>query len=165
MIEQTLLPRYVARYGLSNLPLDRYTEREHGVSALWNELIVEGLLDYGYRKEAAGIYQSMLNGIAEQWQGSGFLNELLDAGDARGLGNRDTLSSLPGIFPFLRMLGIEQFSTNEIFFNGLNEYLPPFTVQYGRSNVQMKPDGTSISLISGSRIEFHESGMHKSILP
>jgi hypothetical protein len=165
LVEKTILPRYAARNGLASLPLDRYPDRVPGVKMLWSELIIEGLVNYGFRHSAADLLLHQFEGVTQQWRASGFLNETIAADKPKGLGTRDTLSSLPGLLPFLRVLGIERFSTNDILFNGLNEYLPAFTVQYGRTNVQMKADGTTISTLNGSKIEFHEPGMYKGILP
>lgn len=165
LLEKTIFSRYLGRNGLTALPLDRYPERAHGVPLLWNELIAEGLCNYGFRQQAAELLFRQMTAAARQWQNSGWMNDVLDADTASGLGRRDGLSSLPGVLPFLRVLGFEYFGVNEILFNGLNEYLPAFTVQYGRANVQMKADGTTISTLNGSKIEFHEPGLHKSVLP
>lgn len=165
LVEKTLIPRYLGKFGLSCLPNDRYPNHPHMVAPLWNALIAEGLLKYGMRDQAARIIQACLSGLAVQWHTSGKLNDAIRVDDASGLGNQDDVNSLAMLLPFLRSLGIERILEKEIIFNGLNEYLAPFTVQYGRVEMQLHQDCTTITTLNGSKMEIHEAGMQKSVLP
>jgi len=165
LVEKTMLPRYLTKFGLTNLPGDHYPENDSLISPFWNTILVEGLLNYGMRETAASVLQALLAGISIQWQASGFLNDAIRAGNGQGAGNRDSAGSLVAILPFLRILGIERIYPNEIIFNGLNEFFAPFTVQYKRAKIQLNPDCTTVFSLNGSKIDIRETGMQKIILP
>ncbi|MHC1739557.1 MAG: hypothetical protein AB9897_00425 [Anaerolineaceae bacterium] len=164
-VENTLLPRYLTKYGLSCLPQDSYPNHPHTVMPFWNLILVEGLLKYGLCQQAATVLKSLYLGVGEQFKANKVMNDAIRVSDAQGVGNRDTLSSLPGLFPLLKVLGVEQVLSSEILFNGLNYYFPPFTVQYGKINVQLNQDCTTITTVNGSKVEIREPGMQKIILP
>ncbi len=165
MVSQTLLPRYLSKFGLAALPIDRYPDHLHTSLPFWNATLTEGLLNYGLRENAAEVFQAFLAGSTNQWQTNGKINDAIRTDDGRGVGNQDNVNGLVVLLPFLRTLGIERVFPKEIIFNGLNDYLTPFTVQYGRAEVQMNRDCTTISTVNGSKIEIIEAGMQKSILP
>jgi len=165
LVEKTLLPRYLAKYGLADLPLDRYPERAKRVSPFWNEILIEGLLQYGMRTTAAEVWQAFLTGVTTQWQTNGTANAAIRVEDGQGVGERDSLSGLPGILPFLHLLGVESIGEKEIIFSGLNDFLSPITVQYGRVNLSMQADVTTIATLNGSQIENRDPGRHKIVLP
>ena len=165
LVETNLLPQYLCKFGATCLPIDKSSEQAHSVLPLWNSLLVEGLLNYGMRELAAKVCRANLEGIALQWQANGQFNDSIHASDAQGVGDQDTLSGLPGLFTFLRVLGIERISQKEIIFGGLNKYFSAFTVQYGRASLQMDQESTGISTLNGSKTEFHETGMQKIVLP
>jgi len=165
MVSQTLLPRYLSKFGLAALPIDRYPDHLHTSLPFWNATLTEGLLNYGLRENAAEVFQAFLAGSTSQWQTNGKINDAIRTDDGRGVGNQDNVNGLVVLLPFLRTLGIERVFPKEIIFNGLNDYLTPFTVQYGRAEVQMNRDCTTISTVNGSKIEIIEAGMQKSILP
>jgi hypothetical protein len=163
--ERTIKPRYLSSFGLANIPLDRYTGQTHVMTPLWNWLIVEGLLKYGLREDAALVIKAALSGLTTQWKANQVMNDGIRTSDSQGIGTRENVDSLAAILPFLRALGIEEFQQKELLFAGLNEFLAPFTVQYGRVNVQLKSDCTAISTLNGLKIEIHDTGMNRSILP
>ena len=68
LIEKTILPRYLKKYGLSATPQG---SKEHGeewksaVHMTWNDLIGEALLAYGYRAQAAKLVTRLMNAHAQ----------------------------------------------------------------------------------------------------
>ena len=165
IIQQTLMKRYLTPLGLGILPADRYADDRNKVNSFWNSILIEGLLEYGEREKAALIENRYLQAAAAQWQKNYLLNETLRVSDGQGIGERDCVGSLPGLTPLLRCLGIERFADSEICFNGLNDHLPSFTVQYGRTNLILEAGSTTVSTLNGSKIEIHEAGKQRVVLP
>jgi hypothetical protein len=164
IVNQTLMRRYFSPLGLSNVPIDRYPPDRQIFQSIWNSLLVEGMLTYGMREQASRVLLAYYGAVKSQRQRNYYFNEMIRA-DGKGMGNRDSLSSLPPILPLLNCLGIEKIDTKEILLGGLNIYLPSFTVQYGRINLNFDPDRTTVSTTNGSKIDVNNAGKQRVVLP
>ena len=165
LVNETVMKRYATARGLSNVPSRRYSSDRITVQSFWNSVLAEGMLNYGMREQAARVLSAYFAAVENQWENNYVLNDTIRVSDGQGVGDRDTVSALPGVTPFLRCLGLEKISQNEIIFCGLNEFLPAYTVQYGRTSVYLTKECTTISTINGSKIEIHDMGKQKIVLP
>lgn len=165
LVKDTLQKRYLTSIGLVNLPTDRYPADKQFAQSFWNSILVEGLLAYGFRELAAQVFYSFIKAVELQRQRNFLFTDAIRASDGQGIGERDTINSLPALMPLLRCLGVEQIKTKEILLDGLNIYLPSFTVQYGRTEMLLTHDVTTISTINGSKVELHEAGKQTIVLP
>jgi hypothetical protein len=80
-------------------------------------------------------------------------------------GELDTLAGLPAIWPLLQTMGIDRIVGKDIFFLGLNEYLPPITVKYKGTSIEMKSVQTTIQTLRNEKVEIKEQGPCKAVLP
>jgi hypothetical protein len=165
LVTETLMKRYLSPLGLSVVPSRRYAKDHHTVQSFWNSILVEGMLNYGMREQAAKVLFAFLGAVRGQWENNFVLNDTIRVTDSQGVGDRDNVSALPGVVPLLRCLGMEQVRPNEVIFSGLNEFLPAFTVQYGRTSVYLNKECTKISTLNGSKIEIHDAGKQRIVLP
>lgn len=164
IIDHTLMDRYFTPLGLVNVPVDLYPADRQIVQSLWNSLLVEGMLNYGLREQASRVLYAYLGAVKGQRERNYYFNEIIRS-DGKGVGNRDTLNSLPPILPLLRCLGIDKIDSKEILLGGLNFYLPPFTVQYGRTNLIFDRDHITVSTTNGSKIDITDAGKQRVVLP
>ena len=149
LVEKNLLDpqRYWQPFGLPAYPLHvpRPADREGFTSAAgsdtpgwvnpgevylpWNVLIGEGLLSYGYRKEAAELAEHLLNGIVFNLQRDKTLRHTFQAREGFGCGERNTLDGLAPLGYFLQALGVTFISPWRVGLSGFNPF--PFPVQVG----------------------------------
>ncbi len=168
IIENNLLPRYSSPYGFSSFPRDEINSvdsKKNSVIPLWNALIIESLLQYGYREAAANVLTQHLKTIFSEWQHNGYTNSSYRVADGKGCGDHNGLDGLVPIWPLLKLLGIEFLSNKELIIREFNDLFPPFTVQYERVMLILQKHSTVIQTISGSRTEIEQAGNYKILLP
>jgi hypothetical protein len=168
IIENDLLPHYLTPFGLSCFPLDNSTAGEsqpNSIVPLWNALMIESLIKYGYRAEAARVLTNLLEASIVEWKQTGHTNSSLRTTDGRGNGDHDSLDGLRPIWPLLKLLGIEYLDTKELNLRGLNDLFASFTVQYERVMLILQQNSTVIQTVTGSRTEIEQAGNYKILLP
>ena len=165
IIENTLMPRYFTKNGLTTFPCDQINQPENNISPFWNNLIIEGLLQANRRDLAGKVLSNLVDAQMKQWQQSGYVSSAFDVETLKSTGELDTLAGLPAIWPLLRAAGLEKITDREIILKGLNEFFRPITVQYKRALVKMQPDLTSIQTVNGKRLESRERTSCRIVLP
>lgn len=165
LIKNTLLPRYFSSSGLLASPMDQIPIGQNHIVPFWNNLIIEGLINCGRREIAGEVETNLLNAQIKQWQKNGFVSSDFTAIDLISKGELDTLGGLPAIYTLTQTMRIEKIIGNEILLSALNENLPPFTVKYKGTSIDMKSDRTVIRTIRNEMIEITESAPCKAILP
>lgn len=164
IIEQTLLPGYLSDRGLTTLP-GQTEPTQNAISPFWNTFLLESLLHYGYRKEAAEILNRLYQTIINQWAQSGQINSELSLGTGMGSGEHNSLLGLLPIHPLLNLLGLESIEKDQVILHGFNDLFPPFTVQYERVMLILAQHSTVIQTVNGSRTEIDQAGHYKILLP
>ncbi len=96
----------------------------------WNALIIEGLLRYGFRKEAARLFAHLMTGVVQSLKRNRAFYQRYHAEVGEGMGERNALQGLiaPGLF--LLILGVEFLSGGRVRLEGRNPFPWPVTVQY-----------------------------------
>jgi len=164
IIEHNLLPHYLNEFGLSTYPA-QMDERQNNVSPFWNTLLLEALLQYGYRKEAADILSRLYHGIIQQWTSSGHINSEINPQNGLGSGEHNSMLGLLPIRPLLNLLSIESLEKDQVILQGFNDLFAPFTVQYERVMLILSQNSTVIQTVNGSRTEIEQAGHYKILLP
>jgi hypothetical protein len=165
LIENSVLPRYLSPSGLVKTPMDCTPSEINVILPFWNNLIIEGLVRCGRRDVAGKIVEPLLKAQLEQWQKNGYVSSAFTARDLLSRGELDTLAGLPAIWPLLQTMGIDRIVGKDIFFLGLNEYLPPITVKYKGTSIEMKSVQTTIQTLRNEKVEIKEQGPCKAVLP
>jgi len=123
------------------------------ISIPWNQLVIEGLLAYQHRQEAADIYTRLMKVITKTLTTEGGFRRVYDAETGQGSGDLNALHGLPPIGLFLKVLGVRFITPKKIFVEGFNPFPWPVTVKYrgttilrqkGRSTA-IFPDGQTIT--------------------
>lgn len=127
------------------------------VSLPWNVLIGEGLLAYGYRKEAADLVVRLLNGIAMCLRRDKALRRSFHAVEGYGYGERNALDGLVPLDFFLRTLGVTIISPWRVGLNGLNPFPFPVRVKYRGLRIECLTDKTLITFPDEQVVEVFDS--------
>ncbi len=165
LIENTLLPYYLCPSGLLTHPVNRVPLDKNLITPFWNYLIIDGLNQCNRRDIAGKVQNNLLDAQLKQWQQNGYVSSSFTAKKLISRGELDTLSGLPSIYTLLQTMGIDRIVGKEIFLNSLNEFLPPFTVKYKGTSIEMKSDQTTIRTLRDEMIEIKEKGPCKVVLP
>ncbi|TAK13687.1 MAG: hypothetical protein EPO32_04620 [Anaerolineae bacterium] len=154
---------YARQFGLPALPRPPKKSGAETLGAVWlpwNIMAAEGLLRYGYRKEAAELVSRLMAGIVQNLKREGAFRRHIHADDGRGLGERDHLLGLPPLDLFLKVLGVRIVSPWKVLVTDLNPFPWPVRIQYRGLMVDCRPAETIITFPDGQSASVEESGAH-----
>jgi hypothetical protein len=144
--------RYGQPFGLPYCPgaSDAPDDRERWqVSMQWNTLIVEGMLRYGYRQEAAEVLTRLMRAATAEYRKESGLRPAYDAVNGRAWGERDHLAGLFPTTTLLRVLGIRELSPGKVFVEGNNPFPWPVTVKYRGMKIHRQATQTLVTFPDG----------------
>ncbi len=126
----------------------------NNVHLIWNQLIGEGLVAYGYREQAAELVGRIMSAILANLKQEGAFRRYYDADSGKGNGERNTLSGLPPLGLFLETLGVRLISPHKVALTGYNPFPWAVTVKYrGMTIVRQReksivifPDGQTVNI-------------------
>ncbi len=124
-----------------------------GVQMIWNQLIGEGLLAYGYQAEAASLVTRLMQATVLSIKQAGAFRSAYDADSGAGQGERDILSGIAPLGLFMETLGVRLISPRKIMLRGINPYPWPVTVKYRGTTVLRLKDRTTVIFSSGQTVE------------
>jgi hypothetical protein len=149
LVEKTLFGQFLQPFGIPICPPGRCPEDppELGCVAMpWNVLIGEGLIQAGYRQEAAGLVTRLMQAVIRSLKQNHGFRQFYHAVTGQGMGERDHLWGLPPLGLFLRAAGFERISPREVIVRDFNPFLWPVTVKYQRMTITREGDKTTLSL-------------------
>ncbi|MDX9990496.1 MAG: hypothetical protein RBS68_00475 [Anaerolineales bacterium] len=156
---QTLIRRTILNaehfdhpYGLSALP--RVFARDAdplclGIHIPWNHLIAEGLLAYGYRREAARLVAHIMSAILPNLKRSQSFYRTYHAETGAGQGERDSLHGFAPVGLFLEILGVQIVSARQVKICDENPFPWPVTVKYRGLSISRMLDHTEVIFPDG----------------
>jgi len=125
-----------------------------GVFMIWNAMIAEGLVRYGFRREAADLFGRLMAGPLAALRGDGTFRECYNADEPEGLGERNHLAGLPPLYTFLDVLGVRLYSPRRVKIEGTNPFPWPVAVRWRGLEVTREPGGpTRIRFPDGETAE------------
>lgn len=118
----------------------------------WNSLVGEGLVNYGFRSEAALLVTRLMTGICQTLKREGAFRRYYQAQNPQGVGERNALNGLAPVGLFLEVLGVRLLSPRRVALAGFNPFPWPVTVKYrGMTILRQKeksmvifPDGQTV---------------------
>ncbi len=122
----------------------------------WNALILRGLLNYGYRHEAARLMAHLMSGIIHNLSRSRAFYRFYHAETGAGMGERNALSGLAPVGLFLETLGVRIISSNAVHIQGENPFPWPVTVKYRGLKVSRQVGHTEVSFPSGKTVTLQD---------
>jgi hypothetical protein len=137
--------RYWRRYGMPNCsaldPAYRADNREGsgGVWLMWNTMIGEGLLRYGYRPEAADLITRLMAAMLHTLKTEQCFREAYNPDRLEGLGDRDYLWGVAPGHLFLQAAGIRIVNKGKVYLEGYNPFPWPVTVKHQGVTVTRPP--------------------------
>jgi hypothetical protein len=173
LIRQTLMDpaRYWRPYGLPNCsaqdPAYKADNREGsgGVWLMWNTMLGEGLIDYGYRAEAAELITRLMTAMIHSLKTDKAFREAYNSDALEGLGDRDYIWGVAPVALFMRAVGVRFIGPRRVWVAGHNPFPWPVTVRWkgvmvtkaGEAAVITFPTGKQV-VVTGAAPQFVEDG-------
>jgi hypothetical protein len=164
LIEKNLLSRYLQPFGLSITPRRDQEEACCGPDTVllpWNQLLLEGLLSYGYRSEAASIFTRIMSAILPVLKDPGTFRSAYSALSGKPSGEGNSIAGLAPLGIFLKIVGIQQIRQNEVILSGNNPFPWPVTVKYQGMTITCHSKDVVVSFSTGHTITVDGSGPHR----
>jgi hypothetical protein len=114
------------------------------VSLPWNRLVIEGLVRYGYREQAAQLLTRNLAAIVKSLAQEHTFRSAHHADTGAGLGEYSALSGIAPVGLFLETLGVRLISHQKVALAGINPYPWPVTVKYRGLTILRQKDKTIV---------------------
>ena len=115
----------------------------------WNHLIGEGLLEYGFREEAARLTANLMNAVIQNLKRNRAFAQRYHADTGAGLGERNALTGLAPLGLFLQTLGVTVLSSTRVRLEGKNPFPWPVSIRYRGLTIQRGMDSTEVTFHNG----------------
>jgi hypothetical protein len=115
-------------------------------------LIGEGLLAYGYRREATRLTAHIMSAVIQNLKRSQAFYRTYHAETGAGQGERNTLHGLAPLGLFLAALGVEIQSPTRVILSGENLFPWPVTVKYKGLTVTRSMGQTEVIFPNGQPV-------------
>lgn len=157
LVRRTLLDpaRYWRLYGIPNCsaldPAFRPDNRggSGGVWLMWNTMLGEGLVRYGYRAEAAELVRRLMQAMLHTLRTDHAFREAYNCDQLEGLGDRDYIWGVAPVALFMHVLGVRIISPRRVYLEGRNPFPWPVTVRHKGLVVVRQSDRTTVTFPSG----------------
>ena len=120
-----------------------------GVWMMWNTMLGEGLVDYGYRAEAAELIARLMRGMLYTLKEEKSFREAYNPDQLEGLGDRDYLWGVAPVALFMQTLGVRIVSPRKVYLSGRNPFPWPVTVRHKGLTVVRGHETTTVTFPSG----------------
>jgi hypothetical protein len=147
--------RFNRPYGIPACPLVTQPEAEavsQAVHLLWNLFICEGLLRYGFRSDAARIVAHIMTAIVQNLKQNQSFFARYHAEKGNGIGERNPLMGLAPVGLFMKVLGVEIFSSKCVKVAGENPFPWDVTIQYKGLKVIRGMNKTEVIFANGKSV-------------
>ena len=118
----------------------------------WNQFVVEGLLAYGYQREATRLFSHLMHGILQNLKDNNAFYQRYNAEVGTGIGERNALEGLAPVGLFLQILGVRIISSTRVRLEGQNPFPWAVTVRYRGLVVKREMQKTEITFPNGERV-------------
>jgi hypothetical protein len=123
----------------------------------WNTVIGEGLVDYGYREQAAELVTRLMSAVVVSLKRDQAFRRFYHAQTGAGIGERDALAGLAPLGLFLYTLGVKLFSPTRVEISGFNPFPWPVTVKYRGLTILRQIEKTTIIFPDGQAVTLEGS--------
>lgn len=96
----------------------------------WNQMIIEGLLAYGYRAESAQLITSLMKAVVQNLKEYHSFFQRYDSEKGTGIGERNSLFGFAPVGLFMKSLGVTILSSKKVILEGKNPYPWAVTIRY-----------------------------------
>jgi hypothetical protein len=151
--------RFWRACGLPVVPADDPTYRPDRVGGPggtwmpWNAMIIDGLVSYGYRAQAADLFTRLMQGIVAGVKANRYFSEAYNADAPQGLGGRHDLAGAAPVHSLLRILGIELASPTRLRVEGRSPFERPVALRWRGLEIRREGDRARVTFPDGESIE------------
>jgi len=157
LVRRTLLDpaRFWRPYGLPNCsaadPAYAPDNRNGsgGVWMMWNTMLGEGLVDYGYRAEAAELVTRLMQPILHCLKTEKAFREAYHSEQLGGLGDKDYLWGVAPVALFMRVLGVRLVGPHKVYLEGHNPFPWPVTIRHKGLTIVRGAETTTVTFPNG----------------
>ncbi|OGO16593.1 MAG: hypothetical protein A2Z14_11555 [Chloroflexi bacterium RBG_16_48_8] len=161
LVRETILnpERFWRPFGISSCSsMDPAYEaaNNEGAGGVWmyaNMLLGEALLAYGFRIEAAGLFQNLMQAILLTLRREKAFREIYHPDFSKGSGERDHICGLVPLGLFLACLGIHFIKPNEFVLRGDNPFPWPVTVRWKGIEIRCFEEHKEVIFPNGEQLE------------
>jgi hypothetical protein len=164
LVEETLVQRYLRPSGIPDyLSNERHPLRPslYRATPLWNAFVGEGLLEYGYRSQAADLIERLIEASITSLRTNQAFYQYIHPETGLPLGERNHLHGLIPLGLFLRVAGIHQIGANFVILKDFNAFSYPVTVKYQGMMITCLNQKTQVSFPGGYMTEVTNPGLHR----
>jgi hypothetical protein len=119
---------------------------------MWNTMLGEGLLEYGYRAEAAELICRLMTAMLFTLKNEKAFREAYNADKLEGLGERNYLWGVAPVHLFMQAAGIRILSPRRVFLEGRNPFPWPVTIRYKGVTVVKDAETAKVVFPSGEQV-------------
>jgi hypothetical protein len=160
LVLQTLLDedRYWRRFGIPICsaadPAFDGTEKagSGGMHVLWNVMIAEGLLEYGYTAQAVDLLSRVMQACIYSLKSDKSFHDAYNPDTPQGLGERNHISGVAPLSLFLKILGVQLITPHKVYLRGKNPFEWPVEVTWMGLRVLREMDQTHITFPDGQTV-------------
>jgi hypothetical protein len=166
MVQKAILDdRYFWRpYGLPNCSAKdrRYAADNQGGSGgvwmLWNSMIGEGLVRYGFLDEAAELTQRLMHACIHSLKQDQAFREAYNADEAAGIGETNNIWGVAPLHLYLEVLGVRLISPRKVWVRGQHPFKDPVTIRWRGLKLVCRPKSFEVIFPDGQQIDVSEPG-------
>jgi hypothetical protein len=164
LIRRTVLDpeRYWRPYGLPACSAQdpAYAEACGRVWGFGNVLVAEGLVDYGYRAEAALLFTRLMTGLLTPLKAEQTFRAAHHPERAEGLGERLHLGGIAPVGLLLDILGVRIISPRKVCVEGGHPFPWPVTIKQRGVTVLKAANGATITFPTGQKVTLADQQPH-----
>jgi hypothetical protein len=157
LVRRTLLDqqRYWRPYGIPNCSASdpAYQPQNSGGSGgvwlMWNTMLGEGLVRYGYRAEAAELIRRLMQAMLHALKEDQAFREAYNADEPEGLGDRDYIWGVAPVALFMQVLGVRIVSPRKVYLEGCSPFPWPVTIRCKGLTIVRGAQATVVTFASG----------------
>jgi Mannosylglycerate hydrolase MGH1-like glycoside hydrolase domain len=159
LVEDTLTntQRFWRPFGIAACPQPQEGDETDictSINLLWNLLLGQALIQYGYRSEATTLMGRLMKAIILNLKAESAFRRGYHAESGQGIGERNAVQGLAPLGLFLEILGVRLISPERVALNGINPFPWPVTVKYRgltvlrqkEKSVVIFPDGQTVTI-------------------
>jgi hypothetical protein len=161
IVQETLLDpkRYWRPFGLPNCsaqdPAYSSDNRQGagGVWMVWNTMLCEALVDYGFLDEAADLVRRLMEASLNSLRTDKSFREFYNADEPEGLGERDHVCGVAPVGAFLYTLGVRLISPHKAWLRNRNPFPWPVIIRWRGMELECLKDRTKVRFPNGQQVE------------
>jgi len=138
-------------YGIAACRLETGTDNNPGtaIHMIWNKMIGEGLIKYGYREDAAELVTRLMSGVIGNLMTHKSFFNYYHTDSGLGIGEPNALGGLAPLSLFLDTLGVRIISSKKVSLTGKNPFPWPVTLRYRGLTINRNTQRTKITFPGG----------------